>query len=1446
MTDRIHQAALEERIVRAEQTTSLVQSMFSAIKEVRGSDSTFRLIERLCEKLTTNEQIDYFIVHTNKSHQSGEYVVGSLPFDESFSQGTQFECPPSMLHAEKSKSVILSPTPDLAELPNNYREKFSPDITIHVPISLNETVIGSFTCGLRSLIPNNELEEIFNDLSSCISAEIAAIEDRFVHLLHYRALDHTSVAISIINLELELIFVNDTAVKLWEYRAKSDVIGKHAGIFFKHDKTYRKMLITVNKEGHWDGKITALRTDKSEFKVFVKLDMVYDSKGNRSAIIGSMIETEEFHLLKSKLQRTEKKYKDIFSSVLNPMLISTADGQIQEINQATHAAFGYSESELSQMNLRDLAESNYDRAFSLGLREVDQTGKAFIRIQGKRKDQSAFHAEMFCSRIDLHNHHHIVSVIRDISENVRYQNEIETAARNFESLVRTVPLGIIRISNEEKILYVNPAAYSITELSKNDATTLAEWKSILFPDKDYRNSIDLFAGHSEDRSDKEPVDYQEITIIPPSGSEKTIRINSVIQDSGDWLLTLEDITEAHKTKIELEKREAEFQSIFDLAPVGIGLVRGRTFLRANAALQNMTGYSYEELINSSTRMLYHDDKEFERVGKVLKDSGTVEARYQHKDGSSLNVLVSFTKIDPDSDDTEFIFTALNISDLRRMELSFERLSELSVDMFCICDFEGLYREINVAFEHVLGWNREDILKLKWCDLVHPDDRANTEAAFRYLKNGVPLFFFENRQKCKDGSFRWVSWNASALVDQGLIFATARDITEQKQTESRVQVQRELDRQLTGITDLEDALSLCLDASLELSNRDVGYVHMLDHDKQTAHLITSTGTTETIESELELLGNLNDLYLYLTSEEIKKNSISSLKIQHYNKELTQTVKSASLIPFGYEDEILGSLLLVSLKYSDIPAPTQSSLNLLSSSMGTTIARIRIEQARKESELKYRMIIENSMDGIFILQNDEFKFCNQRLAEILGYKLQSDLVGKSFSQFTSQKSIAEVKREIRLRYANQPQKSRFTFFAIHKDGYEFEAEAKASLIDYNGKPAILGVINDISKTKQLENELLQAQKMESIGRLAGGVAHDFNNLLTALSGNIELAMMDVSPEDNVYQELREISFIAERASELTRQLLAFSRKQIITPKVVNLNDIIEKMTILLKRLIGENIELKIKTGLNLNSVHVDPGQIEQVVVNLSLNARDAMPQGGLLTLATENIEFLPEDDLPAQDMVPGKFVKLSVSDNGEGIPAHLLERIFEPFFTTKSVNKGTGLGLASVYGIIKQSSGFILVDSIEKQGTTFSILFPAHLNSASPQQSSSPTNKHLQGKETILLVEDESSVRNLTVRVLTQFGYDVISCKSAIEALERAKMFTEPVDLLLSDIIMPKMNGFELVEKLTEKWGTFHYILMSGYSDDIVATQGKLLDQDIFLEKPFRPQVLLEKVRLILDK
>ncbi len=506
------------------------------------------------------------------------------------------------------------------------------------------------------------------------------------------------------------------------------------------------------------------------------------------------------------------------------------------------------------------------------------------------------------------------------------------------------------------------------------------------------------------------------------------------------------------------------------------------------------------------------------------------------------------------------------------------------------------------------------------------------------------------------------------------------------------------------------------------------------------------------------------------------------------------------------------------------------------------------ALRANEQRFRALVEHSWDAIALFGPDgAILYGSPATSRILGYDLD-EFVGRNALDLIHPEDRDTVVGRLTEAMAHPRGRVDAAARVRHKDGtWRYLEGVFTNLLDDPSVGAIVNNYRDSTERQSLENQVIQAQKMEAVGRLAGGVAHDFNNILTAIGGYTDLLLADLPPGDPRRQDVDEIHQAADRAAALTQQLLAFSRRQVLQPKVIDLNALVSNVEKLLRRLIGEDVLLATALAGDVGRVRADPGQLEQVIVNLAVNARDAMPAGGRLTIETRNVDLDAAYAAEHRAVVAGPYVVIAVSDTGSGMSAETQSHMFEPFFTTKEVGKGTGLGLATVYGIVKQSGGSIWVYSELGHGTTIKVYLPRVDEPAEPLASSAPADpESLRGTETILLVEDEPAVRGVARQVLARQGYTVLEAPDGQTALAMVDGGGPRVDLVLTDVVMPGMSGRTLVDQLASRCPGLRVLYMSGYTDDAIVRHGMLEPGLAYLQKPFRPDALVRKVREVLNR
>jgi two-component system, cell cycle sensor histidine kinase and response regulator CckA len=562
----------------------------------------------------------------------------------------------------------------------------------------------------------------------------------------------------------------------------------------------------------------------------------------------------------------------------------------------------------------------------------------------------------------------------------------------------------------------------------------------------------------------------------------------------------------------------------------------------------------------------------------------------------------------------------------------------------------------------------------------------------------------------------------------------------------------------------------------------------------------------------------------------------------DRELAARVGASALVmrtpDFSAELETLGRTLLEGAASADAPGAAVYEEQLRTTNKRLSMA---VAEARR-SEQRYRALFDNAADMISVLTPDGVIVeVNQRSQELLGV-LPEEMIGRHVRDFAT--TGGEESHVAGYRKAVDKAQDRRVVPMQRPDGTVKYVEFSTNLIELNGEPRILSVGRDVTEKRRLEETLRQAQKMEAIGQLSGGIAHDFNNILAVIIANSHLLLDDLQESDPRREDVEQIRLAADRAAGLTRQLLAFSRKQVMEPTLVDLNTTIGGLEKMLQRLINEDVELSFVPESDLGTVRADVGQIEQVVMNLVVNARDAMPAGGKLTIETSNVDLDADYAAEHAGVPAGRYVMFAVSDTGCGMDAETKRRLFEPFFTTKDLGRGTGLGLSTCHGIVNQSGGSISVYSELGVGTVFKVYLPRVDGRPEPLRAPK-SQSELRGTETVLLIEDDERVRTAVGRILRGYGYRVLAARHANEAIAIARRKDAGIDLVLSDMVIPGLSGPEAVSEIRKCWPHAKALFMSGYTDHAIFSDGGLETGAAFIQKPFAPESLAKKVRAVLD-
>jgi PAS domain S-box-containing protein len=999
------------------------------------------------------------------------------------------------------------------------------------------------------------------------------------------------------------------------------------------------------------------------------------------------------------------------------------------------------------------------------------------------------------------------------------------ADEGFRTLVDALPDAIL-VHSQDRIVFVNPCCMRLLGAERPDQLLGRDVYEIIHPD--FRANIGRRIQDCYDRKATNPP--MENILLKLDGSSIPTEATAIFitwKGSPAIEVVLRDISQRKRA----EKRLQEYERVVEVVGDMIVVVdREYRYVIANRAFLKYRGMESEDVIGHLVSDVLNKGV-FETVvkerldecfrGKVVK----YELRYKYPQLGQRDLFLSYFPIESAG---EVIAAACVLQDIterkqleqadrewhKRLELAEQAglgigLWDWDIASNTVIWSDETYRQFGYT-RNTFSGRVEDAFQR-----IHPEDQPRVTAAIHNVLEGNAEYAAQYRVVRPDGSTCWIDAHGVVLrAESTRMLGVGIDITSLKKTEQAFQESEEKYLLLLNSTaeaiygvDLQGNCTFCNPACLRLLGHQAPEALLGKNMHEVMHHSRIDGTPYPLQECNIYVAFRQGRHSHVTDEVLWRADGTNFLAEYWS------------YPMRKGDEIIGCVVT----FLDISE------------------RQRTEQALRQSEEKYRELFENAPYGIFRSSSDGTLLdVNPAFVAMLGYGSKAELMSRNLERdiYLDPAERTAIIEECRLKGRLDGMEAKWK----RKDGKMIDVRMSGRMIaggtENTGNMEVIA--DDITVRRILEQELRQAQKMEAVGRLAGGVAHDFNNLLMVMRSYTEMLQDNLPADDALRKNTREIMKAADRAASLIGQMLAFSRKQILSPAVLDLNAAIDETAKMMRRLIGEDIDFEVNLAEPLWAIEADSDQIVQVLMNLCVNARDAMPQGGTLTIATENVTVEEGSDVGHSYVSPGAYVKMSVTDTGMGISKALQEQIFEPFFTTKEVGKGTGLGLATVYGIVKQSGGYVWAESELGQGTCFTVFLP-RVTGAVVLDTSANAEAPLRGKETILVAEDEEALREAICDFLRSLEYTILAAGSGQQALSIASQYEGNIDLLITDLVMPKMSGRELAQRLGSQHSSLKTIYMSGYTDDTVFRHGTRDLAAAFLQKPFSLSTLSRKVR-----
>ena len=1199
----------------------------------------------------------------------------------------------------------------------------------------------------------------------------------------------------------------------------------------------------------------------------------------------------EMEKIEAERKRAEKEYQTIISTAMDGFWIADIQGNFLDVNDAYCRLIGYSRDELLKMRISDIEEIEKPEETAQRIQKIRETGGDRFETRQRCKDSRIVDIEVsvnYRKEIDR-----MFVFLRDITEGKR----VEEALRRSEEEAKRLAQGNALVAEIGRIVGSAPNIDVVFERFTKAVAKLLPFDRLMInlnsPQKDasfvrYVAGIDIpnrrvgeyvpLAGSATAECMRtksslliQPKDIEEVVdrfpgLLPSfeSGIRSIIMVPLISEDQIIGIMSLRSIKPEAYTDQDVRVAESISSQI-------AGVVANAQLYIERKQAEEIARKSEEE-----AKRLAEENAVMAEIGQIISSTLNIEEVYErfaeevHKfipfDRIAVNIInpeertfrilyVSGPQVNQRRGGEIIPLAGTGTEEVRRIRASVLMREENQEEILSRCP--GLLSIFKAGFRSIMMvplFSKNEVIGT--LNLQSKNPNAYTEMELRLAERvGTQI--------------------AGAMANAQLFMERERAEKALRESEEEARrlaqenaVMAEIGKIISSTLDIEEVYERFAEEMHKLISFGRVAVNIIDPKSYTLNIPYVSGTQVTNRRTGEVVP------LAGTGAEEIMRTRTSILIHEENREaivsrcpgLVPIIKagfqSIMMVPLISENEVIGVLTIQS---TQADAYTERDLRLaerISSQIAGAIAnallfigRKRSEQALRESEERYRDILESVEDGYYEVDiAGKFTFFNDSMCQILGYS-KEEMMGMNNRQYTDQKNAKKLYQAFNKVFRTEQSAKGCEWEIIKKDGTKRDVDASVSLIkDISGnRIGFRGIVRDITERKQAEKEmaalqeqLRQSQKIEAIGQLAGGIAHDFNNAITLIKTCSQLALMDLNPGDPLRQTFEMIDKATQQSANLTRQLLAFSRRQIMEMKVLDLNSLLGDMDKMLHRVIGEDIELVSMLAGDSGRVKVDPGQMEQVVLNLVLNSRDAMPRGGKLTIETAKVDL---DEAYVNGHVgvkPGRYVRIAVSDTGVGMTTEVREKIFEPFFTTKEKGKGTGLGLSTVYGIVKQSGGNIWVYSEPGKGTTFKVYLPRVDEPLEEERAKRIEEELPRGGETVLVAEDDGDVRNLVVQILRKQGYEVLEAANGGEAFMICKKHEGAIDLLVTDVVMPVMSGRELTDRLLLLHPKIKVLYMSGYTDDTVVRHGVLEEGVNFFQKPFSMEALVLKVREVLDK